>query len=238
MIKTIFVFNTGSSSVKISLLAPPTSTDHVQLLGNNVNPSSSSGAASSSCSRVLPSLTSSSSSSSSSITATKVTPIRILTAHAERIGSPHSFITIAISSKLSKYVSHMTKNKTNKANNSYDLNHQDSLDHTSRRNNQVGGKYKENRNTHDVNTKEQETRSNLDHAAVVTTIEVKDKPNMTHEGAIRIIMEEIDNYDKGLLSTVAAVGHRVVHGGSLSDAVIVNDEVMDMIRNASHLAPL
>lgn len=39
-------------------------------------------------------------------------------------------------------------------------------------------------------------------------------------------------------SEVSAVGHRVVHGKSISHAVLVNEDVIKAIEDASDLAPL
>src|SRR5690606_42046174 len=35
-----------------------------------------------------------------------------------------------------------------------------------------------------------------------------------------------------------AIGHRVVHGGSLTKAELINDEIIEKIREATPLAPL
>jgi acetate kinase len=54
-----------------------------------------------------------------------------------------------------------------------------------------------------------------------------------HEAALREILSTVD------ISGLAAVGHRVVHGGSrFAEPVIVDDEVIDAIRDLIPLAPL
>lgn len=68
--KTIFVFNTGSSSVKISLLSPSNNTPHhSNTLQDDESP-----------------------------------PLRILTAHAQRIGTEQSSAQITFSSNLIKAI--------------------------------------------------------------------------------------------------------------------------------------
>jgi acetate kinase len=65
------------------------------------------------------------------------------------------------------------------------------------------------------------------------------EPKMTHEGAIQIVVELIRSHGESLFSSLAAVGHRVVHGGTLlSDAIVINETVLQSIENVAHLAPL
>lgn len=45
-------------------------------------------------------------------------------------------------------------------------------------------------------------------------------------------------YGEGLLGRVAAVGHRVVHGGTLSKSLLVNPAVLAAIDKAAVFAPL
>ena len=201
-IKTIFVFNTGSSSVKISLFATTPPADAAASMASSVK----------------------------AVTTKK--PIRILTAHAERIGSPLSSINISISSKSIQCIHGQI------------LNHQDSLEHTSRMTTQKIMEHDNDDDDDDHDDKKNKEKNKKPAAAAkndqreVVNIQITNKPNMTHEDAIRTIMEKIKKFDDCILSTVCAVGHRVVHGGSLSDAVIVDDDIMKSIREASHLAPL
>ena len=63
-----------------------------------------------------------------------------------------------------------------------------------------------------------------------------------HEQAIKFVLNRLTNEHYGVmkdLSELAGIGHRVVHGGEkFSDAVVINDEVIDEIRRCSDLAPL
>ena len=65
-----------------------------------------------------------------------------------------------------------------------------------------------------------------------------DLPN--HEVAFKIVTEELINYDvvKDLYE-IDAIGHRVVDGGDkYADSVIINDDVIDTVKELSDLAPL
>ena len=63
-------------------------------------------------------------------------------------------------------------------------------------------------------------------------------PQMRHEDAIERVVALIKMLSEVLFSTIVAVGHRVVHGGLLSDAVIIDEAVLKSIEDATHLAPL
>ena len=65
-----------------------------------------------------------------------------------------------------------------------------------------------------------------------------DLPN--HEVAFKIVTEELINYNVVKdLSEIDAIGHRVVHGGDkYADSVIINDDVIDTVKELSDLAPL
>lgn len=65
-----------------------------------------------------------------------------------------------------------------------------------------------------------------------------DLPN--HEIAFKIVTEELINYDVVKdLSEIDAIGHRVVHGGDkYADSVIIDDDVMNTVKELSDLAPL
>jgi len=66
-------------------------------------------------------------------------------------------------------------------------------------------------------------------------VELKD-----HEDAVNVLLKEL--LEKGIISRleeIKAVGHRIVHGGSLySSSVVMNDRVIHEIENISDLAPL
>lgn len=65
-----------------------------------------------------------------------------------------------------------------------------------------------------------------------------DLPN--HEVAFKIVTEGlVDNDVVKDLSEIDAIGHRVVHGGDkYADSVIINDDVIDTVKELSDLAPL
>lgn len=63
----------------------------------------------------------------------------------------------------------------------------------------------------------------------------------THTNAIELILNTITHPEHGVvddMSTIKAVGHRVVHGGKYGTSVLINDEVMTSLRDISDLAPL
>lgn len=80
----------------------------------------------------------------------------------------------------------------------------------------------------------------------IFTLEVNDKKDKTvedisdHEDAVKQLMEKLTS--NGIIESlddIAAIGHRVVHGGErFTDSVIINDEVMKEIKEVSELAPL
>lgn len=63
-----------------------------------------------------------------------------------------------------------------------------------------------------------------------------------HATAIKLIMDALTHPDFGVLrdiSEIAAVGHRVVHGGeSFAKSVIINDEALQTFKDLAGLAPL
>ena len=68
----------------------------------------------------------------------------------------------------------------------------------------------------------------------------KQVPLKSHEDAVKILTEELINYNIVKdLSEIKGVGHRVVHGGDkYADSTIINKHVTDTIRELFHLAPL
>ncbi len=64
----------------------------------------------------------------------------------------------------------------------------------------------------------------------------------THAEAFKIVLDSLVDPVIGVIKSVdeiGAVGHRVVHGGEkIYDSVLVTDEVMDILRECSDLAPL
>lgn len=63
-----------------------------------------------------------------------------------------------------------------------------------------------------------------------------------HKVAIKLVVDALLSPDHGALKSldeIAAVGHRVVHGGEkFADSVIINDEVMTTLSDCADLAPL
>jgi acetate kinase len=90
-------------------------------------------------------------------------------------------------------------------------------------------------------------RIGIEGSILTQKVEGKDKyiikeamPN--HKAAIRLVLEALVNKDHGVIKSmdeISAVGHRVVHGGEkYSHSVIINDTVLDSIRECISLAPL
>ncbi len=63
-----------------------------------------------------------------------------------------------------------------------------------------------------------------------------------HKVAIQLIVKTLTSRDHGVvddMSRISAVGHRVVHGGEhFTRSVLINDTVLDAIKEVQHLAPL
>lgn len=63
-----------------------------------------------------------------------------------------------------------------------------------------------------------------------------------HSDAIKMVIDALTGKDHGVISDMSqidAVGHRVVHGGEIfSKSVVIDDKVMDAIRECIPLAPL
>ena len=62
----------------------------------------------------------------------------------------------------------------------------------------------------------------------------------THSDAVKILIDELLNYKViNSLDEIDGIGHRIVHGGDkFSSSVIINDEVIDVVRELIPLAPL
>lgn len=69
-----------------------------------------------------------------------------------------------------------------------------------------------------------------------------EKPMPTHTEAIQSVLEALTNSTHGVIknmSEINAVGHRVVHAGEkFATSVIINDAVMDALKECIELAPL
>jgi acetate kinase len=65
----------------------------------------------------------------------------------------------------------------------------------------------------------------------------QDLPHVAYQAAIDAVVCLIK--ESGLIDSIAAVGHRVVHGGeAFTESVVIDDEVLKKIKFCSHLAPL
>lgn len=71
---------------------------------------------------------------------------------------------------------------------------------------------------------------------------VREEHMNDHSDAIRMVIEALTGSEHNVISDMSeidAVGHRVVHGGEIfSKSVIIDDKVMDAIRDCIPLAPL
>ena len=62
-----------------------------------------------------------------------------------------------------------------------------------------------------------------------------------HKDAINLVINTLTSKEQGVIENVnmiAAVGHRIVHGGKFTKSVVATKEVVDELRNISDLAPL
>ncbi|MBP5430007.1 MAG: acetate kinase [Elusimicrobiaceae bacterium] len=72
------------------------------------------------------------------------------------------------------------------------------------------------------------------------SVEIK-RPLANHKDAINLVIQTITNKEHGVIediNVISAVGHRIVHGGKFAKSVIVDDSVVDELRNIADLAPL
>ena len=72
--------------------------------------------------------------------------------------------------------------------------------------------------------------------------EVNETPMPDHNKAVSLVLEALTNEKTGVLKSldeIGAVGHRIVHGGEkFTTSVLINDEVIEAIKEVSDLAPL
>ncbi|MBP5197890.1 MAG: acetate kinase [Lachnospiraceae bacterium] len=72
--------------------------------------------------------------------------------------------------------------------------------------------------------------------------EKKEIPMPDHTKAISLVLEALTNEKTGVikdLSEIGAVGHRIVHGGEkFANSTLINDEVLEAIKECNDLAPL
>ncbi len=84
---------------------------------------------------------------------------------------------------------------------------------------------------------------NFKHVNVAKDITYKVDVQMANHGeGIKLIIEALTNGEHGVISSMSeinAVGHRVVHGGEkFSGSVIINDEIIEALKECSELSPL
>lgn len=69
-----------------------------------------------------------------------------------------------------------------------------------------------------------------------------EEPMKDHKKAIELVLKALVDKDHGVISDmseIAAVGHRVVHGGEkYASSVLIDDEVMKALEDCVKLAPL
>lgn len=72
--------------------------------------------------------------------------------------------------------------------------------------------------------------------------EITESPMPTHKEAIKLVLEALVNPKSGAvgaLSEIAAVGHRIVHGGeTFAASVVLTGEVLEKVEECNELAPL
>ncbi len=84
---------------------------------------------------------------------------------------------------------------------------------------------------------------NFKHVNIAKDITHKiDVPIADHGAGIKMIVEALTNPEYGVIqsmSEINAVGHRVVHGGEkFSGSVIINEDIIEAIKECSELSPL
>ena len=71
---------------------------------------------------------------------------------------------------------------------------------------------------------------------------ITEKNVQNHEEAIKIVLDQFTNPEYGVikdLNEIDAVGHRLVHGGEkFASSVVINDEVIEKVKECISLAPL
>lgn len=69
-----------------------------------------------------------------------------------------------------------------------------------------------------------------------------ENPMPTHKTAIEMVMAALQDPEHGVIkdtSEISAIGHRVLHGGTVySDSIVVNEDVKRVIRECFDLGPL
>uniref|UniRef100_A0A7S3QDJ0 Probable acetate kinase n=1 Tax=Chaetoceros debilis TaxID=122233 RepID=A0A7S3QDJ0_9STRA len=215
-VKTILIVNSGSSSVKASLLCPSSGTGEEADGGLGIH---------SDAGRAANETTEQKEKRKPSVLSP---PVRLLTAHAEMLGSPGSSLTVNICtsaiSKITERMQHQHPDTTSSS--SSILCRSEGLLLTPRA---AAGEFDHPRK------KKRGVPRPLVNAKKFTM------KNMSHQWAIETIVERmILMCGPQIMQSITAIGHRVVHGGDQfsADATIVTESVLKAIENISHLAPL
>lgn len=82
--------------------------------------------------------------------------------------------------------------------------------------------------------------SNIEHKKGDRKISIE-RELPTHKEAVELLFEVLLNKDYGIIDSIdqiKAIGHRVVHGGPITETKLVDDEVMKTLEDATRFAPL
>ncbi|SHH28391.1 acetate kinase [Caloranaerobacter azorensis DSM 13643] len=84
--------------------------------------------------------------------------------------------------------------------------------------------------------------SRVKHRTIGKEEVIIEKPMSNHKVALEIVLNALTDSEHGAIKSmeeISAVGHRVVHGGEkFSGSVVIDDEVLKVLRECSDLAPL
>ena len=217
------IVNSGSSSVKASLLLPSSGTGEEADGGLGIHSADAGRAADDET-------TTGEQKDKRKPSALLSPPVRLLTAHAEMLGSPGSSLTVNICtsaiSKITERMQHQHQHSDTTSSSSSILCRSEGLLLTPRA---AAGEFDHPRK------KKRGVPRPLVNAKKFTM------KNMSHQWAIETIVERmILICGPQIMQSIAAIGHRVVHGGDQfsADATIVTESVLKAIENISHLAPL
>jgi len=161
-------------------------------------------------------------------------PIRLVTALAERLNTNDSVLHLTISVSAAKLaLSHhhyhhdensMTKKEktTLLRSNSLQLTSRSTVEH------HIASSLEQEESKDTTSVGEETEKKNVKIEEVM----------LTHQRSVELILQEMNTFDTRLLSSVIAIGHRVVHGGPFCSSVVINEEILSAIQNVCHLAPL
>jgi acetate kinase len=81
------------------------------------------------------------------------------------------------------------------------------------------------------------TPNSVVHMVLDDDLVEEQQPNLSHEQVLRIIVDHLK--DRDVLQHIVAVGHRVVHGGTIfTDSAIMEEEKLQKLDTIEQLAPL